>query len=108
MDVRSQGSVYQQNLHRFHDVDYKGVASKLKQGGDAGAYKNSIDVNQKSGLYKQNAAKFYGDDFAETYKNFSIYLYIGPHKGAFSKGMQPISLETSHPAMVKGLTEFKR
>ena len=66
-ELKSTGSVFKQNLNRFHGLEPEAakfkIAAKPGQANEASANAN---VNLKSGLYKKSIANFHGVDKVET------------------------------------------
>ena len=63
MELRSTGSVYQNNLKRFHGVDTEAAKFKIES---KPMVEKRLSVNQKSGTYKKDQANFHGHDRVET------------------------------------------
>lgn len=63
MELRSTGSVYQNNLKRFHGLDTETAKFKIES---KPMVEKKMSVNDKSGTYKKDQANFHGQDRAET------------------------------------------
>lgn len=60
IEVRSQGSAYQANAAVFFGGEKPSGGFKINA--KAGVTQNGAAVNTKSGVYRKDAAAFYGDD----------------------------------------------
>ena len=63
-EVKSNGSIFKNNLKRFHGMDTE--TAKFKIESQPAAAKQTTFVNQKSSLYKKDEAAFHGNDRIET------------------------------------------
>ena len=59
VEVQSSGSVFKNNLNRFHGLDTETAKFKIE---DKPAQPKRMSVNDKSGIYKRDAANFHGAD----------------------------------------------
>ena len=63
-EVRSSGSIWKNNMKRFHGLDTE--TAKFKIESKPAAQGQQSNVNMKGSLYKKNEAAFHGNDKFET------------------------------------------
>ena len=59
VELLSNGSVFKNNLNKFHGLDTETAKFKIE---DKPVQAKKVTVNEKSGLYKKDAANFHGAD----------------------------------------------